>query len=128
MKNTLRQVFHSPKFVAGFSIFMAILVILFVYPLINPGDPLQMIGVGTFAKPGIYVSMYDATKTPYETLRLPEAADKRIAAALSDEDRIAMVEWFTIKEVDVSTLDITDTDAMLDLWAEHFDDSAKPRA
>ena len=127
MKNTLRQVFHSPKFVAGFSIFMVILVILFVYPLINPGDPLQMIGVGTFAKPGLYVSMYDATKTPYETLRLPEAADKRIAAALSDEDRIAMVEWFTIKEVDVSTLDITDTDAMLDLWAEHFDDSAKPQ-
>ena len=35
MKNTLRQVFHSPKFVAGFSIFMAILVILFVYPLIS---------------------------------------------------------------------------------------------
>lgn len=126
MKNTLRQVFHSPKFVAGFSIFMVILVILFVYPLINPGDPLQMIGVGTFAKPGIYVSMYDAVKTPYETLRLPEAADKRIAAALTDEDRVAMVEWFTIKEVDISTLDITYTDALLDLWTEHFDDSAKP--
>ena len=46
MKNTLRQVFHSPKFVAGFSIFVLILAILFVYPLINPGDPLQMIGVG----------------------------------------------------------------------------------
>jgi len=126
MKNTLRQVFHSPKFVAGFSIFVAILLLLMIYPLINPGDPLEMIGVGTFAKPGIYVSMYDATKTPYETLRLPEAADKRIAAALSDEDRVAMVEWFTIKEVDISTLDITDTDALLDLWAEHFDESTKP--
>ena len=96
MKNTLRQVFHSPKFGAGFAIFMAILVIMFVYPLINPGDPLQMIGVGTFAKPGTYVSMYDATKVPYETFRLPEAADKRVAAALSDEDRVAMVEWFTL--------------------------------
>ena len=38
MKNTLRQVFHSPKFVAGFSIFVIILAILFVYPLINPGE------------------------------------------------------------------------------------------
>ena len=35
MKNTLRQVFHSPKFVGGFSIFMVILVILFIYPLIS---------------------------------------------------------------------------------------------
>ena len=127
MKNTLRQVFHSPKFVTGFSIFMLILVILFFYPLINPGDPLEMIGVGTFAKPGIYVNMYDATKVPYETFRLSDAADKRIAASLKDEDRVAMVEYFTIKEVDISDLDITDTDAMLDLWAEHFDETAKPK-
>ena len=110
MKNTLRQVFHSPKFVTGFSIFMVILVILFVYPLINPGDPLEMIGVGTFAKPGTYVSMYDAVKSPYETLRLSDAADKRIAASLKDEDRVAMVEYFNIIGVDISELDISDTE------------------
>ena len=127
MKNTLRQVFHSPKFVAGFSMFVLILAILIVYPLINPGDPLQMIGVGTFAKPGIYVSMYDATKVPYETLRLPEAEDNRVAASLSQEDRVSMVEWFTLMGVDVSDLDISDTDTMLDLWEAHFDDSAKPK-
>ena len=127
MKNTLRQVFHSPKFVAGFSIFALILIILFVYPLINPGDPLEMIGVGTFAKPGTYVSMYDATKTPYETLRLSGADDKRIAASLKDEDRVAMVEYFGIIGVDVTDLDITDTDAMLDLWSEHFDATTKPQ-
>jgi peptide/nickel transport system permease protein len=98
-----------------------------VYPLINPGDPLEMIGVGTFAKPGLYVSMYDATKTPYDTLRLSDAADKRVAAALKDEDRVAMVEWFTLMEVDVTDLDITDTDTMLDMWTEHFDESAKPK-
>ena len=91
MKNTLRQVFHSPKFVWGFGIFMLILVILFVYPLINPGDPLEMIGVGTFAKPGTYVSMYDATKVPFDTFRLSDAADKRIAASLKDEDRVSMI-------------------------------------
>lgn len=127
MKNTLRQVFHSPKFVTGFVIFMLILVILFVYPLINPGDPLQMIGVGTFAKPGVYVNMYDATKTPYETLRLPEAADKRIAASLKDEDRVAMVEYFSIIGLDITELDPTDTDTMLDTWFDNFDESAKPK-
>ena len=58
MKNTLKQLFHSSKFVIGFVIFVAILLTVFIYPLINPGDPLEMIGVGTFAKPGTYVSLY----------------------------------------------------------------------
>ena len=127
MKNTLRQVFHSSKFVAGFVIFVIILLTMFIYPLINPGDPLQMIGIGTFAKPGIYVSMYDATKVTYDVFRLPEATDKRIAAALSDEDRVAMVEWFGIMDIDVSDLDITDTDALLAKWSEHYDESIKPK-
>ena len=74
MKNTLKQVFHSSKFVGGFAIFLAILLTMFIYPLFNPGDPLQQIGVGTFAKPGTYFSLYDATKTATETFRLPDAA------------------------------------------------------
>ena len=126
MKNTLRQVFHSSKFVVGFCIFAAILLTMIIYPLFNPGSPLEMIGVGTFAKPGTYVSLYDATKTPTETLRLSDADDKRIAASLSQDDRIAMVEWFTIMEIDVSDLDISDTDALLALWREHYDPSIKP--
>ena len=127
MKNTLRQVFHSSKFVGGFAIFMAILVLLMVYPLINPGDPLQMIGVGTFAPPGTYVSLYDAITTDTETLRLDDAADNRIHAALSDEDHVAMVDWFTIMGIDVSELDITDTDALIDIWDSHYDQSIKPK-
>ena len=127
MKNTIKQLFHSPKFVGGFGIFAAILLILFVYPLLNPGDPLQMIGVGTFAKPGTYVSLYDAITTKTETLRLDEAEDNRIHAALSDEDRVAMVEWFTTMGIDVSELDITDTDALIDMWDTHYDQSIKPK-
>ena len=127
MKNTLRQVFHSPKFVAGFVIFVVILLTLFIYPLINPGDPLQMIGVGTFAKPGTYISMYDATKAPVEVMRLPDAADKRLAAALSEEDKVAMIEWFGIMQIDTSELDATDTDALLAMWDEHYDESIKPK-
>ena len=126
MKNTLRQVFHSSKFVVGFCIFAAILLTMVIYPLFNPGSPLEMIGVGTFAKPGTYVSLYDATKTPTETLRLSDAADKRIAASLSQDDRVAMVEWFGVMGIDVSDLDISDTDALLALWREHYDPSIKP--
>lgn len=127
MKNTLRQIFHSPKFVVGFAIFVAILLTIFIYPLINPGDPLEMIGVGTFARPGAYVSMYDALKTDTETLRLADADDNRIAKALGAEDRVAMVEWFTTMGIDVSGLDIEDTDALLDLWNENYDPSVKPQ-
>ena len=127
MKNTLRQIFHSSKFVTGFVIFMLILAIMIVYPLINPGNPLEQIGVGTFAKPGTYVSMYDATRTSYETLRLSDADDNRIASALGEEDRVAMIEWFTIMGIDIEGLDMQDTDAMLDLWNEHYDQSIKPK-
>ena len=127
MKNKLRQVFHSPKFVGGFIIFVAILLMMFIYPLFNPGNPLEMIGVGTFARPGTYVSLYDANRTSTETLRLPEAEENRIAAALSDEDRVAMVEWFVAVGADVTDLDMTDTDAMLEMWHQYYDPSNKPK-
>ncbi len=127
MKNTLRQVFHSSKFVGGFIIFALILLTMIIYPLINPGNPLEQIGVGTFAKPGTYVSLYDSLSSPLETMRLPGADDKRLAKSLSDEDRAAMVEWFTAMDISVEGLDITDTDAMLDLWFANYDTSAKPK-
>lgn len=126
MKNTLKQLFHSPKFVGGFSIFVAILLVLVIYPLFNPGDPLQQLSVGTFAPPGTYVSLYDAVITKTQTLRLPGADDNRIAAALSDEDRVAMIEWFTVMGIDIEGLDMQDTDAMLDLWNANYDESARP--
>ena len=127
MKNTLRQVFHSPKFVGGFVIFVAILLLLVIYPLINPGNPLEQIGVGTFARPGTYVSLYDATNTATETLRLPDAAEKRLKASLTDEDRVAMVEWFAAAEIDVADLDIQDTDALLEMWEANYDPNLRPK-
>ena len=127
MKNTLRQVFHSPKFVGGFVIFIAILLTMWIYPLFNPGNPLQQIGVGTFAKPGTYVSLYDATKAPTETFRLPEADDNRLASSLTEEDRVAMVEYFNAIGVDISELDTSDTDALLQMWEENYDPSVRPK-
>ena len=127
MKNTLKGIFHSPRFVWGFGIFLAILLMMIIYPLINPGNPLEQIGVGTFAKPGTYVSLYDATRTSTETFRLPEAADKRLAASLSAEDRVAMVEWFVAMGIDISGLDIEDTDTLLDMWDANYDPDARPK-
>ncbi len=126
MKNTLRQVFHSSKFVAGFVIFVAIILLIIIYPLVNPGNPLDMIGVGTFAKPGNYVSVYDAVTTQTETLKLPDAAAKRLGSVLKEEDRKKMVEWLTAMEVDVSDLDYTDTEALMEVWNANYDESARP--
>ena len=126
MKNTLRQIFHSSKFVAGFLIFTGILLLMIIYPLFNPGNPLEMIGVGTFAKPGTYVSLYDSINTQTETLKLPDAADKRLASVLSDEDRIKMVNWLSAMEIDISGLDYSDTEALMELWRANYDDTARP--
>ena len=126
MKNTLKQVFHSPKFVVGFVIFGLILLTMLIYPMINPGNPLEMIGVGTFAKPGTYVSVYDTVGSKTETFRLPEAEANRIAKKLTDADRVSMVEWFTKAGIDVSDLDITDTNALLSMWSTHFEDKKLP--
>ena len=127
MKNTLRQVFHSSKFVVGFVIFVAILLTLFIYPLFNPGNPLEMIGVGTFARPGTYFSLYDAVKTPTETLRLANADDKRLGKQLSDEDRVAIVAWLSAVDVNVEGLDVSDTEALLEQWRANYDPSVKPK-
>lgn len=131
MKSTLRNVFHSPKFVAGFVIFLFLMVTIIVYPLINPGSPLEQIGVGTFAKPGTYVSLYDAAKTnpdrERETLRLPDADDKRLAHALSESDKVLMVEWLGLKGVDLEGMDYNDTEKLLELWHENYDATFKPK-
>ena len=52
MKNTIKQIFHSGKFVTGFVIFLAILLTIIIYPFVVAKDPLAMIGNGNFFKPG----------------------------------------------------------------------------
>ncbi len=93
MKNTLRQIFRSPNFIVGFVIFVTILLIVTVYPLIITAHPLAILGQGTFFPPGIYVSVYDSIGSPKYTLNLTDAAAKRIAKKLGDEERLDMKEW-----------------------------------
>jgi ABC-type dipeptide/oligopeptide/nickel transport system permease subunit len=126
MKNTLRQIFHSPKFVVGFVIFAMILATVIIYPLFNPGNPLEMIGLGTFFKPGTYVSVYDSLDTQTNTLKLPDAADKRLYAKVTDEDRVKMKEWLVAVGVPEDDIVIEDTDALLKLWNEKYDPDVRP--
>ena len=45
---------------------------------------------------------------------------------LKQEDREKMAEWLTAMEVDISDLDIADTDALMTVWKENYDEKAKP--
>lgn len=117
MQHTLRQVFHSGKFVVGFAIFAAILLIVIIYPLIITDSPLQIIGQGTFFPPGIYVSAYDSINAPTTyTLNLDNAAARRIANKLSPDDRVAMKEWLVAAGIAESQIDTLDTQKLLTQW------------
>ncbi len=121
MKHTLQQVFRSGKFVVGFSIFVTILLFVIVYPLFITDSPLTIIGQGTFFPPGIYVSVYDSLGSPTYTLNLDEAAAKRIASRLSNEDRIAMKEWLVAAGIAEAEIDITNTEKLLEFWETNYD-------
>jgi peptide/nickel transport system permease protein len=121
MKHTLQQIFRSPRFLFGFSIFMGILLIVIIYPLIITDHPLAIIGQGTFFEPGIYVSVFDSVGSKPYTLNLPDAAAKRIASKLSDEDRLAIKEYLVAVEIPEAEIDTTNTEKLLDQWFTNFD-------
>jgi peptide/nickel transport system permease protein len=121
MKHTIRQVFHSGKFLVGFSIFVAILLIVIVYPLIITDPPLAILSQGTFFPPGIYANVYDSiSSTPY-TLQLDNAAANRIASKLSNDDRIAMRDWLVAADIPENEIDINNTEQLLTLWGKSYD-------
>ena len=100
---------------------------MLIYPLINPGNPLEMIGMGTFATPGTYISLYDSVGTQTSTLRLPDADIKRLDEILSAEDRVKMVNWFVAAGISVDGLDINDNDALIQFWKANYDAAIRPK-
>jgi len=124
MKNTLRSVFHSPLFVVGFVIFMAILLTTLIYPFFVTRDPLQGLGKG-FLAPGTYVSVYDANTAETYRVELPEANANRMESIVPMEDRVTIVEFLTAKGVDIShlTTDNDDVAGLVSLWKENYDEA-----
>ena len=125
MKNTLQQVFHSGKFVVGFSILMFIVLTVIIFPLFVKTPPLGIISQGSiqgsFLPPGIYVNVYDSIGTAPYTLLLDDAAAKRIASKLSNDDRTALKEWLVAAGIPADQIDTTDTKSLLDLWTSNYD-------
>lgn len=126
MRHTFQQIFKSGKFRVGFIIFMSILILVILYPLLFPYSPLEIISQGSFLPPGIYVNIYDSIgSSQHYILNLDDAAAKRIASKLGDEERLEMQEWlvgFGISEADI---DIQDTAKLLELWGNNFDPTVR---
>jgi len=121
MKNTLQQVFRSPKFLIGFIIFMIMLLTVIFYPLIIKDEPLEIIGQGTFFEPGIYVNVFDSINSSRYTLMLDNAAAKRIASKLDDQQRLDMKTWLMADGIPENEIDIYDTVKLMDLWVNNYD-------
>ena len=121
MKHLLQQIFHSGKFVTGFIIFFLILLLMIFYPIFNPGNPLETVSIGTFAPPGVYVSVYDALDSKANLLKIEEAAAKRLDSVLKQEDRIEMVVWLEKADVEIGNLHMNDTETLLKIWQDNYD-------
>jgi peptide/nickel transport system permease protein len=122
MKHTLRQILHSGKFIIGLFIFIAVLLIVIIYPLIVTDPPLTTISQGASLPPGIYVNVYDSigSSTRY-TLNLDDAAARRIAGKLNEKDRVSMKEWLVASGIPESAIDIVDTHTLLSQWTKNYD-------
>ncbi len=122
MRHTVSQVFHSGKFLFGFCIFAALLLMVVFYPLIVRHPPLEIIGQGTFFPPGIYVSTYDSVNAPTKyILNLSDAAVKRLTSKLTDQYRLDMQQWLISDGIPEGQIDITDTAKLLELWTQNYD-------
>ena len=128
MKNTLRQVLHSPKFMVGFLLIFVILLAVLIYPLFNPGNPLTAVGQGSFLPPGIYFSVYDANNSSPYTIDLKEQATaKRAESIVSMEDRVTMMRWLAAAGVDTGSLTTSNDDiaALIELWQQNYNADLK---
>ncbi len=125
MKNTIKQVFHSGKFLFGFVIFMFILLTCLIYPIFVTADPLQMIGQGNFFKPGTYVSVEEATLSKNYTLQIQKQFSK-LESVLDIETR-AEIQQFLINQAGVaeSEIDVTDAESLVALWQANYDQNTK---
>src|SRR5512140_794889 len=125
MKNTIRQLLHSGKFVIGFSIFAFIILTVIFFPMFVKDPPLGIIGQGSFFPPGIYVSVYDSLSSPTYTLKLAGASETRIASKLNEEDRTAIKDYLVLAGVSESEIDTANTEKLLEQWVNTFDPTKK---
>ncbi len=121
MNTMIKQAFRSGKFLVGFVIFMVILLMAIIYPLIVRDPPLAILGQGTFFEPGIYVNVFDAMHSKRYKISLENAAARRIASKLGNEERADMKTWLRAAGIPKARIDIGDTAKLFELWVNTYD-------
>lgn len=125
MKNTIRNIFHSTKFVIGFVLFVLILIAMTVVPMITQRDAMTMYGMGNFFKPGTYISVKDAIQAKEYTLNV-DTKTGNIGANLTDDNLALMKEWLLayggISEEDLNGAEASE---ILGYWETNYDSTIK---
>jgi peptide/nickel transport system permease protein len=101
------------------------LLTVIIYPLFVKAEPLEIIGLGTFFEPGIYVNIYDSLDSKLYTLKLDDASANRIANKLGDQERQDMKEWLMLYGIPEEDIEIENTEKLMELWANHYDRSIR---
>jgi ABC-type dipeptide/oligopeptide/nickel transport system permease subunit len=122
MKNTLNQVFHAPKFLVGFIVFVGLIGFCLIYPFFTDKGPLTMYGNGNFFPPGTYVNQEEVALDSAYPLNIERNAETKIAASLGDNEIAGILTYFDLAGVDYSGVDKTDKVALVDLWIENYTD------
>ena len=145
MLQTIKNVFHVPKFVAGFVIFMVLLVGSLVWPLFADFGPLQNVVQknGGFAEPGTYINVADVVELDADGNSVKFDVDtsaNRLAHRLDSESREKMVSWlktFATAEyisdidaddaADIQTLTSDDMYKVCEYWEKYYDFNVMPK-
>ncbi|MDO4458600.1 MAG: ABC transporter permease [Clostridia bacterium] len=145
MKQTLKNVFSSPKFLIGFILFMVLLITSLAWPLFADFGPLQNVVQknGGFAAPGTYVNVADAVELVKDNSSVKFDVDtsaNRLAHRLDADSRQMMVDWLHtyataeyIPDINaddaakIQELTIDDMYAVCADWEKYYDFSVMPK-
>lgn len=115
MKQTIRKVFRTPKFLTGFVIMVLILATMVIYPIVISADPLEMVGQSSFMPPGTYINVQDSVNSADYLLQL-DVESSRLEDAFSIEGRAKIADFLvTHGGLSASEVDVTDIAGLLEL-------------
>lgn len=123
MIHQIKQIFHSPKFVVGFLIFVFMLLFALIYPAVSPFGPMEMVG-NIFYPPGTYISVVDTANNANKRVFDIDTAQAGLDATLTQENKESMASWLINQGgLSESEVDVNDAASLIELWKEHYDPS-----
>jgi ABC-type dipeptide/oligopeptide/nickel transport system permease subunit len=124
----IKQVFHTPKFLVGFFIFVVVFVTALVYPLFAPVDPLFSVSKQSFTPPGTYVNIQDVVEAPDKRVLELDTASSRLANAVSEAEKDKMIAFLEKhKGVEPGTLTKDDMEGLIATWQSLYDPEERPQ-